>query len=124
LNPRAHTDLEMIALKCLQKPAELRYKSAAALADDLAAYLANEPISARSTNVTQLDSRILRETRHAGILEDWGLLWMWHSLVLLVLCLVTNWVPWRGEKSREPYIGLWVVGLGAWAGIFWSLRRR
>jgi serine/threonine-protein kinase len=124
LNPRADPDLEMIALKCLQKPAELRYKSAAALADDLAAYLANEPISARSTNVTQLVSRMLRETHHAGILENWGLLWMWHSLVLLVLCLVTNWLQWRDVTSRAPYVGLWVVGLGAWAGIFWSLRRR
>ncbi len=124
LNPRADADLEMIALKCLQKPADLRYKSAAALADDLEAYLSNEPISARSTNVTQLLSRILRETHHAGILENWGLLWMWHSLVLLVLCLVTNWLQWRQVTSREPYVGLWVVGLGAWAGIFWSLRRR
>jgi serine/threonine-protein kinase len=124
LNPRADPDLEMIALKCLQKPAELRYKSAAALADDLAAYLANEPISARSTNVTQLVSRMLRETHHAGILENWGLLWMWHSLVLLVLCLVTNCLQWREITSRAPYVGLWVVGLGAWAGIFWSLRRR
>ncbi len=124
LNPRADADLEMIALKCLQKPADLRYASTAALADDLAAYLANEPISARSTNVTQLVSRILRETHHAGILENWGVLWMWHSLVLLVLCLLTNWLQWRHVDSREPYVGLWVVGLGAWAGIFWSLRRR
>lgn len=124
LNPRADADLEMIALKCLQKPADLRYESATALADDLAAYLANEPISARSTNVTQLVSRILRETHHAGILENWGVLWMWHSLVLLVLCLLTNWLQWRHVDSREPYVGLWVVGLTAWAGIFWSLRRR
>jgi len=124
LNPKADADLEMIVLKCLQKPADLRYASATALADDLAAYLANEPISARSTNVTQLVSRILRETHHAGILENWGVLWMWHSLVLLVLCLLTNWLQWRHVDSREPYVGLWVVGLTAWAGIFWSLRRR
>jgi len=124
LNPRADADLEMITLKCLQKPAELRYKSAADLADDLAAYLANEPISARSTNVTQLVSRMLRETHHAGVLENWGLLWMWHSLVLLVLCLVTNALQWRHVTSRLPYVGLWVIGLGAWAAIFWSLRRR
>jgi len=124
LNPKADADLEMIALKCLQKPAELRYTSALALAGDLAAYLANEPILARSTNVTQLVSRILRETHHAGILENWGVLWMWHSLVLLVLCLVTNWLQWRNVTSREPYLGLWILGLGAWAAIFWSLRRR
>lgn len=124
LNPRADSDLEMIALKCLQKPQELRYRSAEALADDLAAYLANEPISARSTNVTQLVSRIFRETHHAGVLENWGLLWMWHSLVLLALCVITNWFQWRGLQSRLPYLGLWIVGMGAWAGVFWSLRRR
>jgi serine/threonine-protein kinase len=124
LNPRADADLEMIALKCLQKPAELRYRSVAELAEDLAAYLANEPISARSTNVTQLVSRILRETHHAGVLENWGLLWMLHSLVLLVLCILTNWLQWRHVESRVPYVGIWVVGLGAWAGVFWSLRRR
>ena len=124
LNPKADADLEMIALKCLQKPPELRYASAGDLANDLAAYLANEPISARSTNVTQLVSRILRETHHAGILENWGVLWMWHSLVLLVLCLITNWLQASGIDSRLPYVGLWVVGLGAWACIFWSLRRR
>src|SRR4029079_3170303 len=100
LNPRADSDLEMIALKCLQKPQELRYRSAAALADDLAAYLANKLICARSTNWTQLVSRIFRETHHAGVLENWGLLWMWHSLVLLVLCVVTNWLQWRGVAAR------------------------
>jgi serine/threonine-protein kinase len=124
LNPKADSDLEMIALKCLQKPAELRYRSAAALADDLSAYLANEPISARSTNVTQLVSRIFRETHHAGILENWGLLWMWHSLALLILCGVTNWFQWRNVTARSPYLALWIVGMGTWAAVFWTLRRR
>lgn len=124
LNPKADSDLEMIALKCLQKPAELRYRSAADLADDLQAYLANEPISARSTNVTQLVSRIFRETHHAGILENWGVLWMWHSLVLLVLCGLTNWFQAQRITSRLPYLALWIVGMGAWALVFWTLRRR
>jgi serine/threonine-protein kinase len=124
LNPRADADLEMIALKCLQKPPELRYVSAQALAADLQAYLANEPISARSTGISQLISRMLRETHHASVLENWGLLWMWHSLVLLLLCGATNLMAWQGVTQRLPYLALWVLGLGAWAIIFWRLRRR
>ena len=124
ISPQVDRDLEMIVLKCLQKPAELRYRSAGALADDLAAWLANEPISARSTSLGQWLSRMLRETHHAVVLENMGLLWMWHSLVLLALCLVTNWFQFERITSRLPYLSLWVLGLGLWAGIFWTLRRR
>src|SRR4029078_1723120 len=46
LNPKADRDLEMICLRCLQKPIDLRYASAAALADDLEAYLHDENIAA------------------------------------------------------------------------------
>ena len=124
LNPLADSDLEMIALKCLQKPQELRYQSANALADDLEAYLANEPISARLTNLSGIISRMLRETHHAAVLENWGLLWMWHSLVLLLLSLLTNWFKLLQIQRPEPYLGLWTIGLGTWAAIFWRLRRR
>ena len=124
VNPQADADLEMIALKCLQKPPELRYQTADELADDLEAYLANEPISARSGRLTQVLSRTFRETHHAVVLENWGVLWMWHSLVLVVLCLVTNFFQWRGIASRLPYVALWSMGLGVWAVIFWNLRRR
>ena len=124
LNPQVDTDLEIIALKCLQKPQDLRYGSAAELARDLEAYLANEPISARSTNLSGMLSRALRETHHAGVLENWGLLWMWHSLVLLVLNLLTNYLHWRGVETPGPYLALWVIGFGTWAMIFWRLRRQ
>jgi len=124
LNPKVDPDLEMIALKCLQKPSDLRYASPAVLADDLEAYLANEPISARSSHFYQVVSRAFRETHHAAVLENWGLLWIWHSLVLLVLCLVTNAMQFQHVTARLPYLGLWVVGLWVWAYIFWNLRRR
>lgn len=124
LNQKADPDLEMIALKCLQKPRDLRYRSAAALADDLSAYLANEPVSARSSHFVQVVSRAFRETHHAAVLENWGLLWMWHSLALVVLCTVTNAFKWQGIAARWPYLALWGLGLSIWAAIFWNLRRR
>ncbi len=58
------------------------------------------------------------------MLENWGVLWMWHSLVLIVLCLITNAFQWQGITARLPYVGLWTIGLGIWAVIFWNLRRR
>jgi len=124
LNPRADSSLEMIALRCLQKPADLRYDGARALADDLRAYLADEPISARSGRFNQVVARWMAETHHAVVLENWGLLWMWHSLVLLSVCVATNLLQWSGLTSPWPYVGLWVAGLGTWAAIFWALRRR
>ena len=60
----------------------------------------------------QVLTRAFRETHHAGVLENWGVLWMWHSLVLIVLCVVTNYIQWQGITSRLPYVALWTIGLG------------
>ncbi len=124
LNPKVDRELEMVILKCLQKPAELRYGSAAGLADDLEAYLAGETVSAHSTGLRLLMARMFRETHHASILENWGLLWMWHSAVLVALCALTNAMQWAGADDPRAFIGLWAIGFSAWAAIFWSLRRR
>lgn len=124
LNPAIDVDVEMIVLKALQKPADLRYSTADELADDLQAFLNHEPIQARSSRLADVLSRAFRPTHHAGILRNWGLLWMWHSLVLLVLCLTTNYMQYRQVTSHLPYVGLWTIGLGTWALAFWKMRHR
>lgn len=124
LNRAVDSDLEMVVLKCLQKPQDLRYSSAGALAEDLRAWLNSEPVSARSSTIAQVMTRLFRESHHAAILQNWGLLWMWHSLVVLLLCVITNLMQFRGVTERWPFVGLWVVGLGLWAAIFWNLRHR
>ena len=124
LNPAIDVDLEMIVLKALQKPADLRYSTADELADDLQAFLNHEPVQARSSRLADILSRAFRPTHHAGILRNWGLLWMWHALVLLVLCLTTNFMQYQKVASRLPYFGLWTIGLGAWAFAFWRMRHR
>lgn len=124
LNRAVDSDLEMIVRKCLQKPQDLRYSSTSLLAADMRAWLNHEPVSARSSTIAQVMTRLFRESHHAAILENWGLLWMWHSLVVLLLCLITNAMQFCGVDQRWPYVSLWVIGLGLWAGIFWNLRHR
>lgn len=124
VNPSANRDLEMVATRCLQKPADLRYQTAGALSDDLDAWLADEPVSARTGRMSQISALVFRETHHIAVLENWGLLWMWHSFVLLVVCLLTNALQWYGVESRLAFFLLWTAGLGAWALVFWVMRQR
>ncbi len=129
LNQRVSRDLEMIAIRCLQKPSELRYPSAAELADDLEAFLNGESIAARSGRLADVVARVFRETHHATVLENWGLLWMWHAAVLLLLCVVTNWLQlqqarWPSTSTVWPYLALWGGGLAVWAPTFWAVRHR
>lgn len=124
LRPGLDRDLEMIVIRCLQKPIDLRYDTADALAADLHAYLADEPVSARSGRFGQVVSRLFRETHHAAVLENWGMLWIWHSLVLLVACLLTWQLETRGVTERWMYGAVWILGLGAWAAVFWKMRRQ
>jgi hypothetical protein len=108
----------------LQKPADLRYATAGDLASDLEAYLNDEPISARSGRFFQVVSRLFRETHHAVILENWGVLWMWHAFALLIASGLTWLMQHRGVTDRWAYTALWTLGLGTWAAVFWALRRR
>jgi serine/threonine-protein kinase len=124
IRPTANRDLERVALKCLQKPSDLRYRSAGELAQDLLAYVNNERMVATSGRFSDVLSRMFRETYHANILENWGMLWMWHALILLVACFATDVMYWSGIGDRWGYFVLWCVGFWAWAAVFWVVRRR
>jgi len=124
LNPSVDRDLELICLKCLQKPADLRYPSAARLAEDLEAYLVGDRLSVQPGSLGSFVSRLLRETHHAAVLENWGILWMWHSAVIFVICTATQIMEWMNLGSHAYYLALWGPGLVIWGAIFWRLRRR
>ena len=124
LLPGLDRDLEMICLKCLQKPVDLRYETAAELADDLEAHLSGEAVSSQPSGFGYLFARLMRETHHIGVLENWGMLWMWHSLAVFLLCLLTQVMEWVGVSNHGAYLALWSVGLVTWGIILWRLRRR
>jgi predicted Ser/Thr protein kinase len=109
LRPRLDRDLEMIVIRCLQKPADLRYDTADELADDLEAFLRDERVAASSGRFEQVVARLFRETHHAAVLENWGMLWMWHSMVLLIASLLTWTLEVNGVVNRFAYGGVWIV---------------
>ena len=126
LNPKVDPDLELICLKCLQKEPQLRYQQASALAADLEAFLDGGRLSVRSGGwgeLVVLVNRVFRETHHAVVLENWGVLWMWHSVKVLLLCALTT-LMYRNGVDRLWYLLLWGGGLIAWGAVFWSLRKR
>lgn len=122
LNARIDRDLEMIILKCLQKPVDLRYRSAQQLTDDLRAYLNNQPVSANKGRLSNIIAGWFSETPHAVVLQNWGMLWMWHSVVLLIACIVTNIIFLNEFDNRLYYSMTWTLGLGTWAIVFWKIR--
>jgi serine/threonine-protein kinase len=127
LNPKVDPDLELICLKCLQKAPDLRYRSAAALAADLEAFGERGPLSVRQGGLVQIGalfSRMLRETHHAVVLENWGVLWMCHSVLVFLMCVLTNGLWWRGVANPLWYLLLWGGGLMVWGAVFWKLRQR
>ena len=102
IDRRIDRDIEMVALKSLQKPSDLRYASAGALAADLRAFLAGETVAASRGGLADVVARLFRETHHAVVLENWGLLWMWHSVVVLALSVTTDVLAWQGVTTRWP----------------------
>jgi serine/threonine-protein kinase len=127
LNRKVDPDLELICLKCIEKEAELRYAGAGELAADLAAYLNGEELSVRAVGLRDLWAlfrRSLRETPHAVVLENWGLLWMCHSATIFVMCVLTWGMSRWGVDNPWWYLLLWGGGLIVWGSVFWGLRKR
>jgi len=121
LNPRIAPDLETIILKCLEKDAARRYRSADELADDLDRYLHHDPIQARPAgmvyrlrrNVAKRKALALASLASvvlAGVLGWWFLVGRPHSEELGVSS--------EHLRRRESAMKLWAEARGlAMAGV-------
>ena len=84
LNPLVEKDVELIVQTCLQKSMHHRYPTAQALSDDLDAYASEQPLLKRGNVLATAVGNVLRETHHVNVLANWGIIWMWHSVFILL----------------------------------------
>ena len=114
LNPTVDRELEMICLKCLQKPAELRYATAAALAADLEAYAAGETIAAAAERPAVLPgAAVPRDAPRRGARKLGQALDVAQPDDLLAVPAHAS-DDWRGVNQHVWYLGFWSVGLVTW----------
>jgi WD40 repeat protein len=89
-------DLETIALKCLHKEPVRRYESARGLADDLARYLAGEPILARPVGTAE---RLVRWCRRNPWLAGANIATAAATVLLAIGATLAAWT-FRGQRDQ------------------------
>ena len=127
LNHAADSDLEKIALKCLQKQPTERYSSSSELAEDLRRYLEGEQITARSLNLFERMQRELNLDQHESKIHPWGGAIMWLGAIVFVTHVVTTsmlaagvaeaWSFWGPRCGMLLVLAFWLKRFGQGKGL-------
>jgi serine/threonine protein kinase len=89
------SELDWIVMKAIEKSKERRYNSAAALADDLGRFLADEPISAKPPSSAYLIAKFARRNRGA-VRSLLGL-----SVILVAAVVFSTWQAMRARDAER-----------------------
>ena len=107
INPEVPVELDHICLKCLEKAAEKRYSSAAALAEDLEHFLKGEAVEARPAGIWD---RVVRWSRRQPALAT-----RLGALAICALIVQIKYQLWPSSDQWRYHWGVMCV-IGIWAG--------
>jgi serine/threonine-protein kinase len=106
VNPRVSLELESICLRCLEKSPDLRYPSAAALAEDLERFLRGEPVEIRPKSIR---ARLRHWARRQPALASRLAALTFCVLIAQVTYQIRHQLPiWQHAKGMAM-MGLWGV---------------
>jgi hypothetical protein len=123
LNPTLDRELEAVCLRCLEKSPGRRYPSASALGEDLARYLAGEPVRARAAGPLERLARLFDRSRHADELRGWGATLTLFAAVVMTAQAVLFHLAWRGSPFL-PVLAVRLAQFALMALVVWGCRRR
>ncbi|MFO0844463.1 MAG: serine/threonine-protein kinase [Gemmataceae bacterium] len=106
-------DLELVAVKCLEKDPAKRYASAGELADDLEHWLAGEPLSVRRASTFELARRWFRRNARAAaltVLIGAGCALLYNSAFLLLFVAEVE----RARRLYRPFPSVREPALAGW----------
>jgi len=124
LNPKSNRDLSVIALKCLEKDPTRRYGSAESIAEELARFLAGDPVSARPLGEWESAVRWAKKRPITAVLT---ILLVIGTLLVQLLYTVMGLTGGIGGAREMGFVGIafaaWPAGfLGAMAILVYPRR--
>lgn len=104
LNPAIPRDLEAVCLKAMAKRPEDRYRSAAAFARDLQAFLRGEPVEAHAYTWIIRVQKVLDRRHQDTVLHDWSAVLFLEAVTILAGCSLVHyfWQVW--EVTRQQWL--------------------
>jgi serine/threonine protein kinase len=123
VNPAAPRQLELIALKCLQKNPADRYPTALAVATDLERYLAGESLSVSSPNLIDRMVRTLERSQFDREIRAISRAVM-HVAWIALATHVAIWLNFvlRATHPLAGIVGIRLAEIAAMGAVFWPRR--
>jgi serine/threonine-protein kinase len=124
-NPKTPPDLEAICLKAMARRPEDRYRSAAALARDLRAFLRGEPVQARPFTFWNRVQNILDRRHQDTVQHDWSSAIILEGAIILAGCSLVHYLWQTLEATRGqwgPIFAVKIVQILLMVFVAWQLR--